>query len=512
MLSIVHLVRVQTQRWLLSAAIAFAYLYSFPYFAPIRSANELPRVYLTMAMVEEGTFAIDTGVARFGSTVDVSPSKGHFYSNKAPGSSMLAIPGYMVLKGVTAIGGRSPSLAESVWVARITTGVIPTLLFLLLLWRFLGRFGGSESSRRTAIVAYALGSMAMTYSLLFIAHQLSAVCIGTALIIITWVIEDGLDRRWLLAAGAAAGAAVLCDYQAAFAGIPLAVWLTHNTLSGKSRDVRALALAALGAAIPIAILLIYHWQAFGHPLRTGYHASETFAHFHQRGFLGLDKFRPEAFFGSTFAPDNGLFFLSPFLLLSFVGWRLLLKRGQNMALAIVCASTIVIYIAFISSIAFWRGGWQMGPRYITVMLPAAMVLVTYALVVTEKQWWTRGLALATVLVAVVIYSLSCAQFPHFPEKFKNPFFELTLPLYRDGYAPYSLGWALGLRGLAAHIPYFVAIGAALWLSIQPSKTKWRAPLLAVAVAAVVLVVYSMFDGGGSTAARAYETVKSVYPK
>jgi hypothetical protein len=49
-------------RWLaqhrLLVGIAVALVYVFPYYPGIRSANELPRVYLTMAMVDDGTFAI----------------------------------------------------------------------------------------------------------------------------------------------------------------------------------------------------------------------------------------------------------------------------------------------------------------------------------------------------------------------------------------------------------------------------------------------------------------------
>src|SRR5262245_49250756 len=54
----------------LAGLLAFLYLYPFPYFEAMRSANELPRIYLTTAMVDEGRFAIDTGVRRHGTTVD----------------------------------------------------------------------------------------------------------------------------------------------------------------------------------------------------------------------------------------------------------------------------------------------------------------------------------------------------------------------------------------------------------------------------------------------------------
>ena len=92
----------------------------------------LPRVYLVMALADGGV-AIDEGVARWGSTVDVSPSRGHQYSNKAPGSSTLAVPAYVALRGAThLLAGREPTLGEMVWACRLWTGAIPTLLFLWL--------------------------------------------------------------------------------------------------------------------------------------------------------------------------------------------------------------------------------------------------------------------------------------------------------------------------------------------------------------------------------------------
>lgn len=497
------------RRRALGFAIAFLYLYSFPYFEGIRSANELPRVYLTMAMVDEGRFAIDTGVARWGETVDVSPSRGHHYSNKAPGSSMLAIPAYAALRGIKALGGAEPTLAEMTWTFRVWTGVIPTLLFLLLMWRFLARYVDEDESREAAIIAYGLGTMAMTYSILFIAHQLSAVLIGAAFIGAVEVVDGDRDPRWLFAVGFAAGAAVLADYQAAFAGIPLAVYILWHRLR-EPGGIKGVALAAAGAAVPIAVLLAYHATAFGGPFTTGYHASETFAHFHQRGFLGLDRFRPEALVGSTVAADNGLLFFSPFLALAGWGWWRLARDGRQW-IAGVTAAVVLIYLAFISSIAFWRGGWQLGPRYVTAMLPFAMVPVAAGIAGADRRWWTRGIARGLIAVAVIIYVMSAAQFPHFPEKFENPLFELTFRLWGDGMAPYSGGWLIGLRGLWAQLPVLAALGFVLLSALLPSRRHWRSALVAIAVAAAILAAYSTAPRGGAKGERAYEFVKSVYP-
>src|SRR5437764_15295702 len=103
-----HPVQVRIRHgWLV--AIAGVYLYLFPYFPRIQSANELPRVYLVKAIVEDHTFAIDKQVATYGATSDLSKWDGHLYQNKAPGSSLLVVPVYAAVRLVAG----EPSLAAS---------------------------------------------------------------------------------------------------------------------------------------------------------------------------------------------------------------------------------------------------------------------------------------------------------------------------------------------------------------------------------------------------------------
>ncbi len=501
-----------------AALLAFLYLYPFPYFEAMGSANELPRIYLTTAMVDDGTFAIDRGVAEYKrqyrhDPVDASPSGGHVYSNKAPGSSMLAVPAYVALKGMCALFGAEPTMAQKTWAFRVWTGVVPTLLFLLLLWRFLGRYAPDGEARRLALGGYAVGSMAFIYSILFISHQLSAVCMASAWILSVWVAEGERSRRWLPVVGLLAGAAVLCDYQAAFAGVPVAVYLVWKLVGRAPRRPLDVALAALGAVPPIALLLVYHAHAFGSPWRTGYAASEAFAHFHQKGFLGMDRLRGEAFLGSTFAPDNGLFFLCPMLLLLVPGLVLLWRRGDRWT-AGVCGAVVLIDLLFISSLSFWRGGWQVGPRYITVMLPFAMVPVAVAIQAAHdaRAWWWWSGAVALVACSIAVYALSAATFPHYPETFKNPFHELVLRLIGEGRAPWSAGWLVGLRGLAALVPYLLALAALLgWLAV-PRRDRLRAGLTGLALAGILLALTSLAPHGGTPAARSYHRITTWMPR
>jgi hypothetical protein len=265
----------------------------------------------------------------------------------------------------------------------------------------------------------------------------------------------------------------------------------------------------------VALLLVYHWRAFGHPLRTGYEASTTFAHFHQRGFLGMDELRWEAFVGSTVAPDNGLLFLCPMLLLALPGFVLLARRRERWTLA-VTASIAVLYLLFLSSLSFWRGGWQVGPRYVTVMLPFVMVPVAVAVAAADRAGGWRGAlawtgAIALITTSIVIYSLSAALFPHYPESFKNPVHELVLALLGQGYAPWNAGWLIGLRGAASLVPYLAAVAALVAIAAVPRRERLLPGVAGVALAGVILALYGALPGGGAPARRSYARITTWMP-
>jgi hypothetical protein len=489
--------------WLI--AIAAAYLYVFPYFPKIRSANELPRVYLVQAMAAEHRFEIDTGARRFGATADVSPSRGHQYSNKAPGSSMLALPVYAAVQAVAG----EPSLPVAMWICRVTAGILPMLAFLWLLGGYLERFAPDPRVRRLVVVAYAFGSLAMTYSVLFYSHQLAAACIGSAWILAHDVVDKRRSWRAMFAAGAFAGAAPLVDYQAVFAALPIAVYVVVRMRAWPWREIaRAVGGAGAGAIVPIGILLAYHKVCFGSPWSTGYDASTTFAHFHQQGFLGITELRWEAFWGSLFRPDNGLFFLAPWLLLAIPGAVLLARRDGDRGTAAVGIAVVVIYVLFISSINFWRGGWGVGPRYVTAMLPFMLPMVAALLQALLARPLALAVAASTIVVGVAVYALSTATFPYWPDNVRHPMFEVMFRLLGDGLVAPNLATALGLGGLPSLVPYVALVGGSLGVPLWRA-TGWRGVALASGIALAIFVAYGqLVHSPNSTSDRVYGFVRT----
>jgi len=494
----VHVPPLARYGWL--AAIAVAYLYVFPWFPQIHSANELPRVYLVQAIVDDHTLAIDRGVARWGATADISPSAGHQYANKAPGSSLLAVPAYAVWRAVAG----EPSLAAAVWLCRVFAGILPMFGFLWLLWGFLARFAPDPAVRRVVVLGYALGSLAMTYSLLFYSHQLGAICIASAWILALDVADGRRGLAAMAVAGLLAGAAPLVDYQAVFAGLPVAVHAAVRL--HRAGRLAWLGVAAAAAVPPIAGLLAYHAACFGSPWRTGYDASTTFAMYHQQGFLGITALRGEALWGALLRPDNGLITLSPWWLLAIPGGVALWRRGER-GTALVAASAAVIYVLFISSINFWRGGWEVGPRYIAAMLPFLLPAVAAELEALRARPDWFGAAAGLVGVGVAVYVLSSATFPYWPDRVAHPLYDVTFRLLGDGLVAPSLGSALGVAGVAGIAPYlaiaFGAFGIAVWRAAGA-----RGLAIAIAVTGAILIGYGWVPHGDARADAAYRTLST----
>lgn len=494
---LLHLLRLPAANWKglwLPAAILFFYLYSFPYFAGIQSANELPRIYLAMAIVDRGALNIDPELQRFQPTPDTSTYKGKLYCNKAPGMSFLAVPAYAAMKrwfnsnmplGYGADKHRKDDLRNMFYWLRLSGATLPSLLFLLLVWRFLGALIPRVATRRWVLAAYALGTMASTYGTLLIAHQLSGLLVATGYMLL-FLRGRGRGGWWTPAlAGLASGAGVLVDYQVAFIGPPLFIYglvvLRHR--------FRGMTLFAAGAAIPLAALLLYQWGAFDSPLRTGYHfpTNLQFQQWHSQGFLGMKGFSADACWAAFFSADNGLFYFSPFLLLALPGVVVMFCRRGLRADAVFCLLLMLMFAYFTSSLSFWPSGWDVGPRYITCALPYFLVPVAVLLArLGEARWYwgivPRGLMAASILFYVTIN----AVFPHFPGNFSNPWLDLIVRFGRAGFAPYNLGWLLGLRGLPTLLPVLAVLAALLLaLMLTGQRRVWQRVVTAAGVLVLI---------------------------
>ncbi len=88
-----------------------AVFFTYGYFVGPPAWNQNSRFALTRALVESGSTAIDP---YHHTTGDKSWREGHFFSDKAPGASLLALPAYALAYGITRVSGGELARAEVV--------------------------------------------------------------------------------------------------------------------------------------------------------------------------------------------------------------------------------------------------------------------------------------------------------------------------------------------------------------------------------------------------------------
>jgi hypothetical protein len=488
---------------------AVVYLYAFPYFDKLRSANEMPRILMTQEMVDRGVFYLDRRLSEFGSTGDLSrgPDR-HLYPNKAPGASFLAVPAYLACK---ALG--FTSLRAVTWAFRVSASTLPALLFLPVFYRFTRRFTDQEPARRTALAAYALGSSALPYGILFFSHQVAAACAGAAFVAaVSLVRRDARHPEDAAAAtGLFGGLAVMMDYQAAMASVIIGLYVL---VCGRRR-IRNTILMAAGALPPAAALGMYHLIAFGSPLKTGY--SYSFDLVTRQGFMGMVGPSKVSTFSTLFLPANGIFVLMPWIVLALVGaisiardWEARRRVGAETLVALLIFATYVMYLS--SLVPYMaRGGWCVGPRYLTVCLPFVGWLAVAGFAAADRRWWTSLLAQALVVAGGVVYVVAITTYPHWPETLANPLYELVFPLLHKGYAVHSLGTALGLHGAWAALPlYLFALGMMVWLLARGPRRRWAVTLLACVLGGGIIAGHRAFPLSGAYSKRAWGFVTATW--
>jgi len=449
-------------------ALALLYLWVPGVSPSFVSPNELSRILLTRAVVEEGSFAIDRGVERQGETwSDLAQYAGHFFSDKAPGLSLVAVPVYALLQP---LGARAWSDVQVIYACRLLTVTLPALLFVL--WRY--RRAATDRARLLWLAAGA-GSLLFAQAFSFTGHLPAAL-----LLLIAFERLRAASRApgGELSTGALLGAAVAFDYTAA---LPAAIWVIFGLARERSLGVWAARVA--GAALPLALLAGYHVACFGGPFELAYRHLVAPAHRAHRelGFFGATLPDPAALWQLTFGGQRGLFLHAPFLLAAVpAAWRLLRAGSGCRAEAATLGSAVVALVVFNAALVDWQGGWSLGPRYLALAVPALVWLIEH----DSRAGCSAWLAAAAGW-SVLLHVLAVATFPLAPFGSELRFPALELAAFLLGRNLVSWNWAflVGWRGVATLAPLALALGGLLFAARRRAGVAW-----ALAGALALLVV------------------------
>ncbi|HMJ09287.1 MAG TPA: hypothetical protein VK468_09800, partial [Pyrinomonadaceae bacterium] len=402
--------------WLL-AIYFFLAVYLLPMFPHGGSANELTRWATAASLVENHSFEISWTEDLIGINVDTATVDGRIYSNKAPGTAIIAAPFYAVARAFT--GPPNASNIRVTWfVMRFALSSLPLLLLGIWLYR--------KEVDETALAILLFASPLFVYSLLFFSHVLVAVIVYFAFRLI-------YDKRLILPAsclpaGALSGLAVICEFPALFAVAAIGGGLLFTPKRDRLNCIFYFVIGGLPFAV---FLLIYNYALFGSAFSMSY-AHESFpewAGVAGQGVFGIGVPSLSNAFLLLFSPSRGLFFTAPILILSvaeFFSSSFTLRRGVRIA-------AIGISVIILSGHGAAHGGWAFGPRYLIFVLPFLLDPFFDGELYEYSNVW-QGALFAISFVFCVLPSLT---FPFAPPEFAYPHnsFWMTFLISEKWFAP-----------------------------------------------------------------------------
>jgi hypothetical protein len=339
--------------------------------------NPASRFAAVTAMLHDGTFSIDR-YRRW--TIDYSQTPdGRFYSNKAPGPAMLAVPVAWALDvaGVQSqdelYRGSRPGLGYKVLVS-LAVQAVPLALLTLLACGDLARRGIPDAGVHFAALAILFGNTAAMLAGTFFGH------VVTAWLLLAVVVAFLRGKPALV--GLAFGFAVLSEYwAAALAPIVLAAVLWDNP-GGRPRHRTLLAFVA-GGLLPGALWVWYHTACFGGPLTISLHyQNEKFTEPGESGgslrAVASPLPDPATLGELLWGPARGILYTQPWVLLAWgIAIVLLVRRRATglpriLMLLVLAGLPVILYLN--ACYGGWHGGWSPGPRYLSPLFPLAALL------------------------------------------------------------------------------------------------------------------------------------------
>ena len=426
----------------------------FAYFVPAATWNPVSRFDLTRAIVEHRTLSID---AYADNTGDRAFARGHWYTEKAPIASLLAVPAYSIFLVTQKLRGRRLeysvfSTAEiparrvvvngpfqralyvcSLSTAGIGTAVLGVLLLRLLARRFTPRaalFGSSVT---------VLGTPLLPYATSFYGHAVAAAFLAGAVYALFSELETPPTRALVRVSGACLALAAGCEYLAAVPAIVIgAFFLVRERRQGLLRHIADL---AAGALAPSLLVAAYHTACFGSPFRTGYGfvVRPEFVKGHASGLMGIHLPTLAGTIGISIGPRRGLFFLAPITLFALAFGIRYARQTRDAASRVGLFAFGALFFVN-AGYYMWWGGAAAGPRH---LVPA----VAFLCFGTAVAWDSRGrwawvlLALLSVANFVVLTAVGLEA----PDRGNALFDYAYLRLLRGEIASLSGATNIGMR-------------------------------------------------------------------
>jgi hypothetical protein len=347
--------------------------------------------------------------------IDVPPGAtlqgpdGRSYTKNTAGQAVLALP-LVGFAEVAATVGRFREeravLAERFVTSFFNAGI--AAITLASLYAFSRRLGVRPGAALAAVTLLGLTTPFWVYAKSFMAEPLEA--LGLLMVIGNGALASAGGERPLPDENkrlrfAAVGAFIAISAKASMLLPVLAGFIAL----GPHRPRRVLVPMG-GVALALALQLVYNFARFHDVLQSGYGAQASAA--------GFSTPLPVGLYGLLFSSGKGILWFAPAIWLAFAGYAEMRRPRSHtpeprhgapasyaaLAVAWVWAASLLEFGSF----QHWAGDGSWGPRYLVPMLPAAFLLVAFALEGASRARrriaWALGIAgLIVTLGGVGIY-------------------------------------------------------------------------------------------------------------
>ncbi len=480
--------------WFIFFVLLLCYAYFLPRWA---DWNVNSRMNVALAVLDHNTLAID---AYSRNTGDYAFFENHYYSDKAPATSFLAIIAYAPYKWLggnlladrvaerlgTNSGLTKTLLANGhglirdsvryyaalVWVTFFVM-VLPSAFLGVLIYRILLLWAVRATDALFLALAYGLATPAFAYANNLYGHQLAAFLLIAAFYCVYASTHSKHQTLYPALSGFLLGLALITEYPTALIVGGIGIYAVY-----KLRHWRALGTIILAGLPPCLLAAAYNLAIFHTPLPVGYLYSTLYSDLHHTGFISLTYPKIETLYELAFGVQRGLFLIAPFLLLAIPGFFLFARAKLWRAEFFLCLWSVSSFWLFNGSSAMWQGGFAVGPRYLVPMFPFMVIPIIFVLNWAHARWLHASIYFlyGISLVLVWIQTLGGQSFPQYE---KNSLLDYSIPQWASGNIARSLGTFVGLDGAWTLLPLVmllaICIAVFVWLQRRPARTNTAAP-------------------------------------
>jgi hypothetical protein len=366
---------------LLVLGCAFLVL-ALAYFSPVSYAGSDPQpsLLLSQAILEHGTIKLDAYMGLEGVELGkwtVQNENGHFYYYWPIGPSLLSLPFVWALNQ---LGMDMSNLAQNNWAQNLLSALICALVFLIV-YRLGRHYLQGGPSLAIALIS-TLGS-ALISTMGTALWNINFAVLFTALALLQLVRTDhqagtAVNPYWL---GALLFLAYLCRPSTS---IFVLLVLGFLLLKGRNLFIKT-------AATSLALLAGYlglSWLEYGQPLPQYFDPARLSAHSFPFWV---------ALYGHLLSPSRGILVFSPFLALIIGGAVWYFRHVRGNALFWLAVAWIGLLVLLASRATNWWGGHSFGPRILTEVIPALIVvtILLWRRVSPEIEGHTRAAILTS---------------------------------------------------------------------------------------------------------------------